>query len=96
MTESIENEDDDNTAERVCDIISGVLFLLTICFAIFNMWKFWQHRNFSLGIFYVIALISLSSHIVFVVCDIVSSNRYWLYIYFGMLPSYMVCSIGIT
>lgn len=74
--------------------IAICIFGAQITFAVFNAVKFYRHRSYALGLFYVLTISNFLFRMSFFVCNFILLNSYWNVV-FLCLPASFSCAIGL-
>jgi len=88
--------DKDNVADITCSILGLCIFMAILIFTTINVVRYWRHRNFSLSLFYSLCILGITSRIIQYILTLTSNQLYWYYMYFGILPAYLLVSMGIS
>ena len=70
------------------------IFSAVISFACYNMIKFYRHRSYILGLFYLMAIMNMLLRIAYFISGFFVETSYWNVI-FLCWPASMSCSLGL-
>ena len=82
-------------SEIVIYVISILLFIFTMVFAILNVVKFYKHKSYALGIFYFFTIASNLVRLLFFIFNFYKENSYWNAV-FLCFPASLTLSIGLS
>jgi hypothetical protein len=78
----------------VIQSVAICLFAMQSLFACYNMVKFYRHRSYSLGLFYILTLVNLTIRALFFGSNFLTQTSYWNVV-FLCSPASLSCSIGL-
>ena len=70
------------------------IFGAQIAFAVFNAIKFYRHRSYALGLFYILTIINFFCRMCFFITNFIAHDLYWNLICLA-LPASFSCAIGL-
>ena len=75
-------------------VIGILTFMSVMVFVIYNIYKFYRHRSYILGLFYLFCIMNLLLRAGYFVADFYFQTSYWNVI-FLCWPASMSCSLGL-
>ena len=82
------------TGALVIQSIAIFIFALQLAFTIYNAVKFYRHRSYALGLFYVLAIVNFVVRMMYYVQNFFATDSYWNVV-FLCYPASFSCAIGV-
>mmetsp|Transcript_30791 Transcript_30791/g.38105 ORF Transcript_30791/g.38105 Transcript_30791/m.38105 type:complete len:153 (+) Transcript_30791:140-598(+) len=74
--------------------VAIVIYILQIAAAIYNAVKFYRHRSYALGLFYILCIVNFLFRMSFFIYNLFRVDSYWNVV-FLCYPASFSCAIGL-
>lgn len=75
-------------------VVAITIFGCVVVFAISNMIKYYRHKSYALGLFYIFTIVNNLARVLYFLTCFLSETSYWNVV-FMCFPASMSCSIGL-